>query len=75
MQDPAPRRALLDSSELSEEIGVTRETLARWRSQGIGPSYIRLGKRHSGIRYQRASIERWLAAREHETAHARAHAS
>jgi predicted DNA-binding transcriptional regulator AlpA len=38
--------------------GVSTRTLIRWRSLGLGPAYIKLG-RH--IRYQKQDLDAWLA--------------
>jgi excisionase family DNA binding protein len=52
---------LLSPSEVAEELGVTVETLRRWRRSGIGPAARRLGPRL--VRYERARVREWLAAR------------
>lgn len=49
---PAEVSAVLD--------GIPEKTLADWRSRGIGPAFIKVG-RH--IRYRPADIEKWLASR------------
>lgn len=36
-------------------------TLNDWRHRGLGPAYIRLGKR---VRYRFTAIEAWLDAQE-----------
>lgn len=49
---------LLDTHDLARLLKLQHQTLRKWRSQGGGPAFIRLGGR---VRYRRASIERWLA--------------
>ena len=51
-------RHLIDTAELSAELGVRTETLYRWRRTGYGPRFTRVGRL---IRYSRPDIDRWLA--------------
>jgi len=39
--------------------GVPISTIRGWRLAGIGPPYVKLG---GLVRYQRAAVERWIAA-------------
>lgn len=48
---------LSDPSELAAYLVVPERTLAKWRSLGTGPKFIRMG-RH--VRYRRADVEAWL---------------
>ena len=48
---------LWTEAELSDQINVPRATLKRWRYEGVGPPFLRLG-RH--VRYDPAAIRRWL---------------
>ena len=48
---------LHSGAELSKAIGVPEKTLADWRSRGIGPAYVRVG-RH--VRYRDVDVDRWL---------------
>jgi excisionase family DNA binding protein len=41
--------------EVAAVLFVSRQTLSRWRQQGIGPAWIRLGPRT--YRYTRAAVE------------------
>lgn len=41
--------------------GISEKTLANWRSLGVGPRFVRLGKVHGRIVYRVADIEAWLA--------------
>ena len=47
----------LTTVEAAREIGVSVATLKRWRKQGSGPPYLRLGPRI--IRYRLVDIELW----------------
>ena len=48
---------LLPETRVAELLGVTRRCLQRWRADGSGPVYIKMG-RH--IRYRKEHIEKWL---------------
>ena len=51
-----PRR-LLTESETALLLGVKGQTLAVWRSNSVGPSYIKVG---STVRYRQQDIEEYL---------------
>lgn len=44
--------------QLAEELGVKEVTLWRWRRDGIGPRFHRVGPR--AIRYSREAVSEWL---------------
>mgnify|MGYP006451159287 CR=1 FL=1 len=44
-----------------QNVPVTVRTLDRWRSDGVGPPYVKVGKR---VAYRRASIDAWLRSHE-----------
>ncbi|MBW3591953.1 MAG: helix-turn-helix domain-containing protein [Actinobacteria bacterium] len=46
--------------ELAEMLRVPAATLSKWRHEGTGPTYIRIGKH---VRYAEAEVERWLSER------------
>lgn len=48
---------LLTPDEVAELLGIPTGTLANWRYQRLGPTYLRVG-RH--VRYRRADVETWL---------------
>ncbi len=54
---------LLTTEQAASLLQLSPRTLRRWRSEGKGPPYVRLGSRR--VRYRRQAIEAWL--REHET--------
>jgi predicted DNA-binding transcriptional regulator AlpA len=50
---------LVTRQQLAKEFNTTEETLCRMDAEGIGPPFVRLGKRM--IRYRRCDIDAWLA--------------
>lgn len=52
--------ALLTPEETSEVLKVAIQTLANWRSQGKGPSWVKLGARR--CRYRASEIERFITS-------------
>ena len=54
---------LATPAELAEFLGVPPHTLAQWRSRGLGPAFVRVG-RH--VRYRWSAVERWLDDRERD---------
>lgn len=56
--DPAD---LLNPPKLAEQLGVPEKTLAVWRSRGLGPKYLKVG-RHA--RYRQSDVDTWLTAQE-----------
>jgi excisionase family DNA binding protein len=52
---------LIEEPELAEMLRVSVVTLRRWAAKGEGPKRVRIGRR---ICYRRATVERWLAAKE-----------
>ena len=54
---------LLKESEVSKVLGVARRTLAGWRGQGRGPSWVDLSGGHGRkalIRYPVAELQKWI---------------
>lgn len=49
----------LNESEVAILLGVARATVEKWRIQGRGPSYVKIGR---SVRYSRAELERYLDA-------------
>jgi excisionase family DNA binding protein len=65
-QNPAASRLgsrempdLLTQQQLAEELQVSVRTLERWRREGTGPPWVRVGR---SPRYRRQDIDRWLEA-------------
>jgi predicted DNA-binding transcriptional regulator AlpA len=53
---------VLNERQVAAFLSVGMSTLQRWRSQGQGPSYVRLSTRRVG--YRVSELHRWLASRE-----------
>ena len=59
---PIDAPALISSNTLAEYLELTPQALANMRSQGTGPTYIRVGR---GIRYRWEDVKAWLEANTH----------
>jgi predicted DNA-binding transcriptional regulator AlpA len=51
----------LSDRQLAEMLGVTTRTTLRWRRDGGGPRYVRVGERR--ILYARADVLAWTASK------------
>ncbi len=49
---------LLNEAEAAQYLAVAPQTLSNWRSQGIGPVHVCVGKRR--IAYRLQDLERWV---------------
>jgi predicted DNA-binding transcriptional regulator AlpA len=59
---PSEERAmseLLNTVEAAHRLRLNPQTLNRWRRQGTGPAYVRVGKK---VMYLEEQITTWLAA-------------
>ena len=57
---------MLDEVAAARLLAVQPSTLAAWRSRGGGPRYIKIGDRpRSPVRYEKAALKDYLAARQH----------
>lgn len=57
----APQPLMLDERGFAERLGVSPETIRKWRKTGNGPPFVKLGTGRTAIvRYRLAEIERWL---------------
>ncbi len=63
---------LLTVREVASLIRVSKPTLDRWRTEGRGPRYVRVGTR---VLYPKTEVERFLAENLVETAPFRPRAS
>jgi DNA-binding transcriptional MerR regulator len=50
---------LLSSADVAKVLDVSQRTLEFWRSAGIGPAYVKVGKR---VRYRPADVEAYVEA-------------
>lgn len=55
------RAPLMTTEELASYPQLSPRTVEDWRLHGVGPSYVRIGKR---IRYRPEAIEEWLVKEE-----------
>lgn len=58
MEDPIPK--LITVEGLSDLLSIPVGTIYRWRSLGVGPKGIRIGK---FVRYDPREVEKWLRER------------
>jgi len=62
--DRSPRPTLLNSPKAALWLGVKPQTLRKWRCQGKGPRFVRLGVgRQSPAAYRLADLEAWVDSR------------
>ncbi len=54
---------LMTTAEASEFLRVSSASLERWRTNGGGPPFIKVGHR---VCYDRADLEAWLRAQRRE---------
>lgn len=52
---------LVKPLEVAKQLGVSPATLARWRTLGSGPRFVRVGGQ---VRYQRDAVAAWLTQQE-----------
>ena len=55
----------LTDQQLANLLGVTTRTTLRWRRDGGGPPYVRVGLRY--VRYRRADVDAWASTRTFRT--------
>lgn len=59
---------LLSSGEVALMLGVSQATLSRWRFEGSGPRYLKLGSTPKAVvRYRRSDVLAYLADCERKT--------
>ena len=59
------KRLYLSSAEVEKIYGISRPVLCRWRSQGVGPAYSKIGTKM--YRYKIADIEDFLEENKIQT--------
>lgn len=50
---------LLDTEEAAAYLRMAKQTLAKWRSQGRGPSFVRIG---GAVFYRHAELDKYIEA-------------
>jgi len=48
---------LLRPADLQRILGVADQTLRHWRTQGIGPEFVRIRQR---VYYRRSAVDAWI---------------
>lgn len=51
---------LLTADEVAARLRKKAKTLANWRSQGIGPAYLKV---EGGVLYRASDVDKWLAGK------------
>jgi len=51
---------LLETGTLAEQLDVRPVTLEKWRQNGTGPRYIKIGRL---VRYRQSDVDQWLQSR------------
>lgn len=65
LASPGAEDDWLTAREVGALAGFSVKTLANWRSQKIGPRYIKLSPGRGGrIRYRRRDVEAWLSSEQ-----------
>ena len=54
---------LLQTASVAALLGLKPQTLRKWRLQGRGPRYVRLGGPTGRVVYRRCDVDAWLDAR------------
>jgi hypothetical protein len=57
---PTDDATLIPSSVLPHYIGVAPQTLARWRYEGNGPAFVKVGRK---VLYEAGKVRQWLQLR------------
>jgi predicted DNA-binding transcriptional regulator AlpA len=58
-QQPGIMDRCIGERQLAELTNLTAQTLRRWRCEGKGPRFLRLG---GAVKYRMSDVESWLAA-------------
>jgi predicted DNA-binding transcriptional regulator AlpA len=57
---PVSDDELIPASRLSAFIPIAAQTLARWRCEGQGPAFVKIGRR---VAYRAGDVRAWLRQR------------
>lgn len=59
----------LNQRQAADAIGVSSSTMESWRSQGLGPNYLKVNAGKRGrVLYPKTSIAEWLVSHSVKTA-------
>jgi predicted DNA-binding transcriptional regulator AlpA len=69
MAEPFPMQSpLINEHEAAERLGLSFRTLQRWRYQGGGPRFVKVGPaKKSAVRYRESDIDEYIASGVHAT--------
>jgi predicted DNA-binding transcriptional regulator AlpA len=56
---------ILRPKAAAEFLGNAEQTLARWRHEGFGPKFVKIGRL---VGYRKSDLERWIASRVRQVA-------
>ena len=54
-----PEQRYMTAEQVTRELPVAKATLAKWRWNGTGPNYVKLGAR---VMYRRVDLDAWIAS-------------
>ena len=57
---PAQDEVLIPAATVTDYIGIKTQTLARWRHEGVGPTWVALGRR---VYYRSSDLQAWIDSR------------
>lgn len=60
-QESVTKSALIDEREAASILCYSVRALQNWRHRGGGPDFVKVSSR--SIRYRRADLDKWIAAR------------
>jgi predicted site-specific integrase-resolvase len=60
---PEDNNTYIPASRLPSHIGIAAQTLARWRCEGRGPEFTKVGRR---VAYRSGAVRAWLKGREYK---------
>jgi hypothetical protein len=66
---PDPGQRFLSVDDVTNELPIAKATLAKWRWNGSGPAFVKLGAR---VMYRRADLDAWIAGNTRSPAAANA---
>lgn len=57
------KREIMDAAHAAEYLQIAVQTLARWRAEGTGPVFVKVG---GSVRYELADLNDFMDARRHQ---------
>jgi excisionase family DNA binding protein len=59
-------KPLLTPEQIAQYFGISEGTLANWRSRGVGPAFLKVGK---AVKYREEDVSAWLEDNTKEPGH------